>query len=440
MNEKNDGRKTYQRILAILLISCMALTMPSLFSGETSAADAGAPYPPSGLTAVGDYGKIALEWDAPYGDIAADYYIIYRNYWYDPTPIGSTSDTLFVDTSVTNGQEYTYWVTAVNQNNESELSSMATARAGSVPLMPYDIYGYGYDERTYIDWSTPDNGGFYIYYYNVYRSEAGSDYYLLTSTGESYYNDYGLTNGVEYRYQVAAVNELGEGARSESVSLTPMTVPSITGGLRVYYSDASGYLVWNEPQDDGGSDIIEYRIQCQVLNRVWTIDTGSAVTEYWVEDLVNGYTYEFAVAAVNAVGQGQYSLSVSCDVFTVPTPVTNLKAFAGEENVVLTWNLPGYDGGSEITHFAIYRSTSADGGYSLIGMTNTTAYVDFEVEGGTTYYYRVASGNPIGLGEMSDQVSAEPSDPPVPWVAVIVIIAFLAVVVVGAVLQWRKKN
>jgi len=196
--------------------------------------------------------------------------------------------------------------------------------------------------------------------------------------------------------------------------VTPMTTPSVPGGLMVFYSNASAYLMWNAPLDDGGSRVIEYTIQCRVQNRVWNIDTGSAVTEFWVENLVNGYGYEFTVAAVNAAGRGDYSLPVRCEVLTVPTPVANLNAYADEESAVLTWNLPTYDGGSPVTHYAVYRSTSANGGYSLIGVTNVTLYVDLGLEGGTKYYYRVASGNAMGLGEMSEQVSTEPSDPPVP--------------------------
>ncbi|HNX48232.1 MAG TPA: fibronectin type III domain-containing protein [Methanomassiliicoccales archaeon] len=422
-----------------MIISCMVLSGTLFLTNDASAAPIGAPLPPSNLTAVGDYGEITLRWQAPSGSITAKSYVVYRSYYGGMSVIGGTSNTFFVDTQVSNGQGFSYQVAAVSGTNESDKSSMAYARAGSVPLAPFNLVGQGYDERAFLSWAAPDNGGFSIQSYNIYRSNNSLSYYLIGNAYGNSYNDYELTNGHDYRYQVAAVNELGVGPRSSIVTVTPMTTPSNPGGLRVYYDDASAYLVWNEPLDDGGAEITEYRIQCRVQNRVWSIETGSAVTEYWIKDLVNGYTYEFTVAAVNAAGVGGYTLSVSSDVFTVPTPVTNLKAYAGEENVMLTWNLPGYDGGSSVTHFAVYRSTSAGGGYSLIGITNVTAYADLELDGGTKYYYRVASGNAVGLGEMSDQVSAEPSNPPVPWVAVIIVAAVLAAMVVGVVLQWRKK-
>ncbi|MBI0581608.1 MAG: fibronectin type III domain-containing protein [Methanomassiliicoccales archaeon] len=428
----------------ILIISGMTLTGLSFLSNDASAAPVWAPLPPNDLTAVGDYGKITLNWQAPSGNITAKSYAVYRfdyNYYYAAWSfIVKTSNTYFVDTGVSNGREYGYRVTALSGNNTaSDASTVARAEAGSVPLAPFNLVGQGYDERAYLSWSAPDNGGFSIYRYNIYRANNTNSYTLVGSTAGNSYNDYNLINGHKYNYQVAAVNELGTSSRSASVMVTPMTTPSVPGGLMVFYSNASAYLMWNAPLDDGGSRVIEYTIQCRVQNRVWNIDTGSAVTEFWVENLVNGYGYEFTVAAVNAAGRGDYSLPVRCEVLTVPTPVANLNAYADEESAVLTWNLPAYDGGSPVTHYAVYRSTSANGGYSLIGVTNVTLYVDLGLEGGTKYYYRVASGNAMGLGEMSEQVSTEPSDPPVPWVAIVIIASVMAAMVVGVVLQWRKK-
>jgi PKD repeat protein len=73
----------------------------------------------------------------------------------------------------------------------------------------------------------------------------------------------------------------------------------------------------------------------------------------------------------------------------------------------LTWTTPS-DGGSAITGYNLYRSTSAGGEtlYRSLGVVNT--FTDTGLTNGTTYYYKVAAVNSVGVGALSNEVSATP--------------------------------
>jgi titin len=311
----------------------------------------------------------------------------------------------------------------------------------TVPSAPSSLSGSIGDEHVHLNWIAPNNGGYSISAYRIYRSNgSGVSFYLLSTSSQTSYTDSGLVNGNQYVYKVSAVNQLGEGAKSGTVALTPMTVPSVPGGLRSYFGDAKAYLVWDQPLDNGGGQITSYNIYIQVSGSSRTLAANTNQSEYWDNDLVNGYRYEFTVAAVNPVGEGVKSLPVTSEVYDVPSNATDLRVYSGINSITLTWKIPGYDGGSSIIQYAIYRASSSDGESTLIGMTNQTYYTDKTVEGGTSYYYRVGSENAVGFGEMSEQVSVKPLSAPIPWLAYLFIIGVISVIVAVGLLAQRGNK
>ncbi len=81
----------------------------SIVSGATPSADISPPSTPSGLAAdTAVAGKVTLNWGASSDDAAIRNYIVSR----DGVAIGTTTNTSFVDPSVTSGATYAYTVTA----------------------------------------------------------------------------------------------------------------------------------------------------------------------------------------------------------------------------------------------------------------------------------------------------------------------------------------
>jgi len=84
----------------------------------------------------------------------------------------------------------------------------------------------------------------------------------------------------------------------------------------------------------------------------------------------------------------------------------------GDGYVVLTWEAPEDDGGSQIVGYKIYCGMRSGGETYLTTIGNLTTYRDTGVTNGRTYYYRVSAVNEVGEGELSEEVSALPQGVP----------------------------
>lgn len=121
-------------------------------------------------------------------------------------------------------------------------------------------------------------------------------------------------------------------------------------------------------------------------------------------------TNQYATVAYQNTGRGMFS---AYDVTPVTAPAAPvLTATTGSGGVGLSWTVPN-DGGSAITSYQISRAT-ASGAESLLTTLPATAtsYTDSGVTGGTTYYYRVAAVNAIGVGDLSNEAAATPATTP----------------------------
>jgi len=87
-------------------------------------------------------------------------------------------------------------------------------------------------------------------------------------------------------------------------------------------------------------------------------------------------------------------------------PLLNATRFSATPNVVnLTWQAPD-NGGSPITGYKIYRSTTPGGeGATPIGASTTPGYTDTTATPNTTYYYQIVATNAVGDGPLSNEVS-----------------------------------
>ena len=76
---------------------------------------------------------------------------------------------------------------------------------------------------------------------------------------------------------------------------------------------------------------------------------------------------------------------------------------SGRKGVSLTWNAPTSNGGSAITGYRIYRSTTSGGETLVATLGNVTSWVD-ATQGGTLYY-EVTAVNAVGESTRSNELS-----------------------------------
>jgi fibronectin type 3 domain-containing protein len=288
-------------------------------------------------------------------------------------------------------------------------SLAATAGSGSVTLT----------------WAAPtSNGGAAITGYNVYRgTSAGGEAAtpLATNVATTSFTDSGLVNGTTYYYTVAAVNSAGISPKSNEASATPVlvqaTVPSAPQSLVATSGNDSAGLSWSAPASTGGSPITGYDVYRGTSpggESATPLATNVSATNYTDTSALNGTTYYYTVAAINAVGVSPQSNEASATPqASVPSAPTGLVASGGNGSVVLSWAVPASDGNSPITGYDVYRGTSPGGESATPLATNvaTTGFTDTTVVNGTTYYYQVAAVNGVGVSPRSGEASATPSQP-----------------------------
>jgi fibronectin type 3 domain-containing protein len=111
-------------------------------------------------------------------------------------------------------------VTAVNSAGESAESNQLSAAAWSVPGAPALATAKGVKGGVALTWAPPaSNGGTAVTGYRIYRgSTSGGEALLATVANVTSYTDATAPNGKTSYYQVAAVNAMGTGARSNELS------------------------------------------------------------------------------------------------------------------------------------------------------------------------------------------------------------------------------
>ena len=192
----------------------------------------------------------------------------------------------------------------------------------------------------------------------------------------------------------------------------PPTKPGAPTLTAASAGNAQVTLQWTAPSSDGGSSITGYRIYRGTASGGETLLTSVGNQLSYVDTTAaNGTTYYYEVSAVNGVGEGALSNEQSAtpqgSSATVPGAPTGLAAAtaAHGRGVQLSWSAPSSDGGSSITGYRIYRSTTS-GQETLLTTVAGTSYKDTATTRGVVYFYYVTAVNSVGEGPRSSEANA----------------------------------
>jgi fibronectin type 3 domain-containing protein len=186
--------------------------------------------------------------------------------------------------------------------------------------------------------------------------------------------------------------------------------PSAPRNLQASEGDTQVTLMWEAPDSNGSAPVTDYRIyRGTVPGEESPLTSAGNVLTYTDRATVNGQTYYYEVAAVNAAGEGPKSNEAPATPSNVPTIPRNLAATGGQSEVTLNWVAPVSDGGSSISGYKVYRATSAGTETLLNTVEPVLSYKDSGLTNGLTYYYQVSALNDAGEGPKSNEASATPS-------------------------------
>lgn len=174
----------------------------------------GLPGDPTGVFALLDKGKAEVSWSAPATDGGSPI----NQYVVQATPGGHTCTTTgslsCVVSGLSNGQSYSFAVTAVNAVGSSQLSAPSpAAKLLAGPGRASAISGTGYLNSATLKWKAPaSTGGSKITKYTVTVSPGGK----VVTTKKPSAKVTGLKSGTTYTFVIRAFNSKGPGLTASS--------------------------------------------------------------------------------------------------------------------------------------------------------------------------------------------------------------------------------
>ena len=421
---------------------------------QTEGADRVPPAAPQNIAAIADedaFGQVSISWSAPSkdadgGDVTGlASYTVFRskgstNAFQSIATVGVETRE-YVDTGLEELTTYYYAVSASDEiGNESARSGIVQVlTSGSdrvAPAAPQNLSAVTDDDifsQVSLVWSPPtrDANGEELTgltRYVVFRSEGSRNAFVSVDTVDaatSAYVDTGLEELTTYYYTVSAIDGDGnESARAGDVSV-------VTGGPDVVAPQAPADLValaassaveislsWTPPtRDANGGDLTGLTAYVIMRSKsddasfvsIDTVDAGD--NRYTDSDgLESSTTYYYALRALDEVGNSSVrSGAASAKTAGIEAP-SGLAANAGIRTITITWNASGEE---SLLGYNVYRSTRSDEGFTrLTGVEGTpfstgqTVYVDSNLVGGQTYFYRASTVTSDGESEQSTFVGA----------------------------------
>jgi endoglucanase len=349
-----------------------------IYSTALSAANIAAlmapPAGPTGVTATGGDGNVALSWNAVSG---ATYTVKRATASGGPytTLVSSYAGLTYADFSVANGTTYYYVVTAVSGAIESSASTQVSAVPAALPAVPTGLTATGTNAAVSLNWTASSGATSY----NVKRSTTSGTGYATVATGvaTTSHSDAGLSASTTYYYVVSAVNAAGESANSTQASATTLApAPAITSTLTKTGTNGSAFsytiTASNSPTSYGATG----------LPTGLSVNTGSGIISG--TPTVTG-TFAANITASNAIGTGSAALTITVlppasgtpGYFTQDAQGLTLQTTSGGVTRVEVW-------GDRIAR-VLHAPTAAIPAISSLAVSGSPAATSWQVQDNGSY-------------------------------------------------------
>jgi titin len=323
------------------------------------------------------------------------------------SPLTSINAITSQDTGLTNGQNYYYRVTAVNQVGNSVFSSAVSVVAGDTPSALGSLTAVTQsDTSIQLTWTPATANGYAVTGYKVEQSLDGVAFTDVTANTQSTAVSYtvtGLTDSTDYYFKVTGINALGLGALGPVAQGHTFGAPDPFVTLTSSSTTSSSTLNWQAPYDHGSS-ITSYRVE--ILNLVNGIGNGQwlTLTTLTPSTLTNTHLslqsnteYSYRVVAINPYGS---TTSATVPITTFAVPLTLTATPSSGTAIDLSWTAS-----SGASSYTIY-SSSDNITFTVDGTSTNTTYQDTGLNLGTTVYYKYTITNAAGESAQSASVSA----------------------------------
>lgn len=273
-------------------------------SNEVNAIPGSPPSIPTNVSVLPEDSRNVISWDNSDGAVT------YNIYWIESSGVTVENGTKITDvaspyihTGLTNGVNYHYIITAVNEYGESDASGEVNAKPGIPPDAPQNVTAVAQTTgEIIISWDNVSDAATYNIYWLESTGVTVENGTKITNVASPYTHE-GLTNGITYYYIIAGVNEYGEGEASIETNSTAfhvwitktsmptarfsLTTNSINGKIYAIGGWKGGYLTTVEEYDPSTD--------------AWVIKTSIPTARlYHTSSVVNDKIYVIGGAGVNS--------------------------------------------------------------------------------------------------------------------------------------------
>ena len=222
----------------------------------------------------------------------------------------------------------------------------------------------------------------------------------------------------------------------------PTPIPAAPGSPQTVAAEPANEglrLTWRAPTNPGTSPITGYTVHCRRTDTgAWESPTtaSSILTEVQLNDLEPGYPYECQVAAINAIGQGDWSAS-SAATAPLGFPPTPGRPSAAAGNAEAEVSVPDLGQPSVLVDSYVFECADGIRGAEVSSRTTERSATVTGLVNGTEYTCVAYAQNPLGTSAASEASEAfRPCsnlfecNPWTRW------IALLLLVLLGLLLLW----
>ena len=299
--------------------------------------------------------------------------------------LGTTTQTTYDYTALTDGQEYTFTVRGVDANGDFSTD--------------YDEAGYTqtYYNPPRLRTLTCTQAGLKLTWdavptierYSVYRKSAGEAWSLLALSEHTDYTDTAVTSGKQYTYTVKGVTQDGVSNLTfhdtKGMTRTFVAAPQITSfknlaeGTAITWGKCAGAGAYRVFLKSGGS---------------WKKLADTTACTYTHKNLKNNTSYVYTVRAINKAGQyvSAYRAEGSANTyFAVPKLTAAVPVYGGMK---VSWNAV-----SGVHEYLVFVKTAS--GWKQAGVSTSTSYIDHTVLSGKQYTYTIKCSANAGKKALS---------------------------------------
>ncbi len=312
----------------------------------------------------------------------------------------------YVDSTITNGVQFFYAVTALDKNNNESKKSNSIALVCADRNRPDAPAGliFKLDKRILnLTWKASKSKDVAGYY--VYRGESKEIQPRITSkpvTANSFedkgYNDYGLTPGRNFIISVTAIDSANNESEKASINvLVPDDDPPLPPGEVIadniegrYVNvncgispslDAANYIFYRS--EEGQKPVkLRSQIKAPFLYSDTSVQKGNSyIYSVFTEDTAKNVSVSAAADTIRFVD------------FSPPTAVKNLNATITEKGIELNWeqvidfDMAGYN---------VYRAKIPNGIYEKLNSSPFNELTFIDTTGNKEYFYKVLAVDTSG--------------------------------------------